>query len=95
MKAGAGRFRSIAVTVREGPAGSFAWVLLEQDNDESWLELQASSKVAKTYRRAMADGLLALQALIEDLDAGPRDDVQEASGDKPKGSHAFFGFGPI
>ena len=95
MKAGGGRFRSLAVTVREGPLGSFSWLLLEQEGDEGWLDLQASPRGVKTYQRAMADGLLALQALIVDLDAGPRDDVPDAGNEEAKGSHAFFGFGPV
>ncbi len=39
--------------------------------------------------KAMAAGLLALQGMIDDLDAGPREEVTEVRAPK----HATFGFG--
>lgn len=64
--------RHIAVHVEEPAAGGFHWVLTEQSHGSAWLEIQRAGRAAGTYQRAMADGLLALQAMVEDLDAGPR-----------------------
>ncbi|SFQ36978.1 hypothetical protein [Variovorax sp. 770b2] len=67
--------RRIAVHVEEAPSGGFEWVLSEADDDEDegpWRSLKRARKAAHTYKASMADGLLALQSLIDDLDAGPR-----------------------
>ena len=100
--------RRIAVYVDEPADRDFRWVLMEQQGDEAgaWAEVRRASSAASTYQRAMADGLLALQALVDDLDSGPRQtqrasrhakarDSEEDSeaGDAP-GKSSFFGFGP-
>lgn len=83
--------RSIAIYVEEPQRGSFAWVLIERETAETWRELERARRHAPSYREAMADGLLALQAMSEDLDQGPRDSAgPRAAG----GSAQFFGFGP-
>jgi hypothetical protein len=68
--------RRIAVHVEEAPSGGFEWVLSEADDDEDdegpWQSLKRARKPVDTYKASMADGLLALQSLIDDLDAGPR-----------------------
>jgi hypothetical protein len=47
----------------------------------------------KTYKAAMAAGLLELQKLVEDLDVGPREDEPEPAKAKKSGSVFGFGFG--
>lgn len=103
------RLRPLAITVDEPSAGSYRWRIVERVADsEEWSELQAAPKNFKTYSKAMAAGLVALQALITDLDDGPRDDgktdaADDAEGKKAEGAEAaeetkrpsgrFFGFG--
>lgn len=65
------RLRHIAVHVVEPKPGRFAWVLTER-GAQDWQELDKAASLAASYRQAMADGLLALQALVQDLDVGPR-----------------------
>lgn len=61
--------------VDEPNEGSFHWVLIEATGEyiETWIEVQESEDFSPTYHEAMAAGLLALQAQIEDLDIGPRE----------------------
>ena len=103
------RLRPLAITVDEPSAGSYRWRIVERVADSrEWSELQAAPKNFKTYSKAMAAGLVALQSLITDLDDGPRDVAQndapgdadgkeaegsEASGDSKAPSGRFFGFG--
>lgn len=65
------RLRHIAVHVEEPNPGRFAWVLTERGAHD-WQELGKATSLAASYHQAMADGLLALQALVPDLDLGPR-----------------------
>ncbi len=96
--------RPIALHVEESAEGDFRWVLDERDARGRWAELDRSAAPAGTYRQAMADGLLALQALAEDLDIGPRkavnddedadaEDGQDDVSTAPK-KRTLFGFGP-
>ena len=71
--------RLIAVHVEESPAGGFSWVLSERVGHR-WGEIEKSNSAVSTYRQAMAEGLLALQAMSEDFDLGPRRPAQRASG---------------
>lgn len=99
------RLRPLAITVDEPSAGAYRWRIVERVADSSeWSELQAASKNFKTYSEAMAAGLVALQSLITDLDAGPRDEVKdegqddadenpESAGDAKGPAGRFFGFG--
>lgn len=80
-------FRSIAVTVEEAEEGGFIWLLPEHALE--WTPLKRADRPTKSYAKAMADGLLALQALITDLDVGPRESDIEATPAK----HKTFGFG--
>lgn len=75
--------RHIAVHVEEPHAGKFTWVLSEQGEDGSWDEIERASKETDTYRQAMADGLLALQADTENLDIGPRRKGQTTAENSP------------
>ena len=80
-------FRSIAVTVEESEEGGFIWLLLEHTVE--WTPLKCADRPTKSYAKAMADGLLALQALVTDLDVGPR----EADVETAQAKHKTFGFG--
>lgn len=97
-------YRPIAVTV-EARADGFRWQLLESAQDgAAWELLSAARKSVPRYRDAMAAGLLALQALTTDLDAGPqRDEVEAAPPDaepdeeapEPAKRGGAFGFGSL
>ena len=87
--------RSIAVTVFEDKEGAFRWRLVELE-DEGWRVLGQQSRSTKTYKAAMAAGLVELQQMIEDLDVGPREDESEPEPEPEEGkkkSGAAFGFG--
>lgn len=86
--------RSIAVYVEEPKRGSYAWVLIERETADSWRELERAHRPAASYQEAMADGLLALQALSADLDQGPRASAGPRAAGQPGGEAQFFGFGP-
>ena len=78
--------RPIAVHVEAPPSraaagGGFEWVLTEREagadgasagGRSAWTEIDRARAPAATYQEAMAQGLVALEALIDDLDAGPR-----------------------
>lgn len=66
------QLRPIAVHVTEPEPGAFQWLLAELADDHTWTALQSADAHRTTYKEAMADGLLALQALATDLDQGPR-----------------------
>jgi hypothetical protein len=84
--------RRIAVYVNEPKEEWFQWVLIEQRNEPpEWVEIDAAEEWFKTYRQAMAAGLLALQGLIENLDAGPRQEAEPALA--PPASDWPYGFG--
>ena len=97
--------RRIAVYVDEPAAKDFCWVLMERGAKGAWTEMGRSAAPAATYHRAMADGLLALEGLVDDLDQGPRSlprkgqRAQALSENEPQhgaepGRSSFFGFGP-
>jgi hypothetical protein len=81
--------RSIAITIEEAEEGGFVWVLLEQAVE--WLPMKRAEQPTKSYAKAMADGLLALQVLIADLDVGPREPA--STGSPVKREKFGFGFG--
>ena len=66
------RLRHIAVHVEEPDPGNFAWVLTERKGGGSWRELDKCTAPLATYQAAMAAGLVVLQAMVGDLDVGPR-----------------------
>lgn len=82
--------RRIAVTVIEDELGAFRWRLVELEG-EDWHVLTQQSRSMKTYKAAMAAGLLELQKMVEDLDIGPRDEEVEQR--RAKNSAPAFGFG--
>lgn len=83
----AGALRAIAVTVEEPKPGAFIWVLVEQG--VGWATLSQAERPSRSYSKAMANGLLALQDLIEDLEVGPREPGDTHSAVE----RASFGFG--
>jgi hypothetical protein len=103
------QLRVIAIHVEEPQTGRFTWVLTERDGP-SWQELAKAAAPARSFKKAMADGLLELQSMVEDLDAGPRRPEIPASpgregtrrtgrGAAPKDgevptNRSYFGFGP-
>lgn len=97
--------RRIAVYVDEPAAHDFRWVLMERGPKGAWAEVNRAISSAATYHRAMADGLLALQGLVEDLEQGPRAESRPGRRAKPlpdsspqaasePSKTSFFGFGP-
>jgi hypothetical protein len=73
-------------------------VLLEQHRQTAnWNEIQVDQGSSPTYSDAMAAGLVALQAMVDDLAAGPRGEAAEKPEPEPEperpGSH--FGFGDL
>ena len=85
--------RRVALHVEEVRAGRYQWVLSEVADAASapWTRIDRAAKPASTYREAVAQGLLRLQGMVDDLDAGPRqthastgDEIaQDASGGDP------------
>ncbi len=75
--------RPIAIHVQETSPGDFRWVLMEHGDDGAWAEMERSESAAGTYRQALADGLQVLQALIDDLDIGPRRPLKRARKAEP------------
>ncbi|KQP02136.1 hypothetical protein [Pseudorhodoferax sp. Leaf265] len=75
--------RHIAVHVEEPRGGRFVWVLTERRGDD-WQPLDRAGTAVRSYQRAMAEGLLALQQLVDDLDLGPRaDEDADADAEDP------------
>ncbi|CAN7635278.1 hypothetical protein LJR039_004812 [Pseudorhodoferax sp. LjRoot39] len=97
--------RHIAVHVEEPRSGRFVWVLTERHADD-WQPLERAATAQRSYRHAMAEGLLALQQRVDDLDIGPRADtrtpaappdearVAEPARAAAPDKGAYFGFGP-
>ena len=75
--------RHIAIYVEEPAPGQFEWVLVERSG-RSWRELDRADSPVTSYKAAMAQGLVALQARVDDLDVGPRteDDAPARPDDK-------------
>lgn len=93
--------RSIAIHVEQGQSGTFRWVLSEWDSGPQWLELRRAPAGVASYKLAMAQGLVALESMIDDLDQGPRRaaapaaaENDAAAGPKAPAKPSFFGFGP-
>jgi len=64
--------RRLAIHVEEPRRGAFQWILSEVEEAATLVEVERAKSPAKTYRQAIADGLLALQAMVDDFDIGPR-----------------------
>ena len=77
--------RPIALHVDEPTEGDFVWVMIERASHQSWAEIDRAESPERTYQAAMAAGLVALQAMVDDLKVGPRRPVRP-SGKPAKGS---------
>jgi hypothetical protein len=87
--------RAIAITVEEEEPGAFVWRLLEREGTE-WTSLDTASRSVGSYAKSMAAGLAALQALIDDFDAGPREEVRTRPSTGHRNASAKpFGFGTL
>lgn len=81
------------MTVEEPKPGAFVWVLVEQGM--GWATLSRAERPSRSYAKAMASGLLALQDLIENLEIGPRE-PEDAHSAVARASFGFgFGFGGL
>jgi hypothetical protein len=89
---GMSMLRSIAVTVIEEEEGAYRWRLVELEG-EGWRVLRQQSRAAKTYKAAMAAGLLELQKMAEDIDVGPREEEEPEPAKAARKSGSVFGFG--
>ena len=88
-----GSLRAISLTVDEPESGAFRWLLLESRVPGEWVELSSATLSHMTYALAVADGLVALQALADDLDVGPRNASEHITMGRAPGR--FFGSGPV
>jgi hypothetical protein len=79
--------RIIAVHVEEAEPGQFTWVLTERGGAQ-WTDVGRADAPSDTYQRAMAEGLLALQSMVDDLDIGPRGPKAEAAPKRGKAGKA-------
>lgn len=95
----------------EATDSGYRWLHLEkQPAGEVWVVLNRSSEPSATYHQAMAEGLVALELLIDDLALGPRSMkptdnqshrqkeaviAQKAEQPSAEPSKSFFGFGPV
>ena len=83
--------RPIAVSVEEVEPRAFEWVLF--DRGIEWSMLRRANRPTASYAKAMAAGLLVLQGMVDDLDAGPREEETEERA--PKRATFGFGFGGL
>jgi hypothetical protein len=84
--------RPIAITVVEDAQGAYRWRLIELDGD-GWRVLREQSRSVRSYKTAMAAGLLQLQGMVDDLDAGPVEEEAKTAPVAKKGPTFGFGFG--
>ncbi len=87
--------RKLTVLVDEPREGAYHWLLIEATGEyiEAWIQVSESDELYETYHQAMAAGLLALQAQIEDLDLGPREAALEPVRAAKHGGLFGAGFG--
>lgn len=80
-----GALRQISVHIEEPKSGAFEWVLSEAGDPDvgTWTPFQRARKPANTYKAAMADGLVALESMIDDLDNGPRSSTSHDTHPEP------------
>lgn len=68
----ANELRLLAVHVEEPNPGTYEWVITEQRSGDQLIEIDRATGGRNRYKEAMADGLAALEQMIDDLDEGPR-----------------------
>jgi len=82
MRGMAGQLISIALTVDQHDEGHYFWVLLESfDNSMEFEPLMEAAKGFHTYAEALQAGYVVLKGLSEDLNVGPREEVDDVSAD--------------
>lgn len=101
--------RQISIHVEEPEAGNFLWVLTERASHDEWKVCREADAEVRTYKQAMADGLLVLEGMVDDLAIGPRRPDSADLDWRPKpikkepssarvgredGGPLMFGFGP-
>lgn len=76
---------------------SYHWMLIEATGEyiEAWVQVSESDELYETYHQAMAAGLLALQAQVDDLDVGPREAPPEPVRAAKHGNLFGIGFGTL
>ena len=75
----AGQLISIALTVDQHDEGDYFWVLLESfDNSMEFEPLMEAATGFATYGDALQAGYVVLKGLSEDLNVGPREEVDES-----------------
>jgi len=71
-----GELLSIALTVEQHESGSYYWVLVEFEGEDSVCErLLEAAAGFPTYLDALQAGYVVLKGLSGDLDVGPRDEL--------------------
>lgn len=70
------RLRAISLTIEEPEPGLFEWILNE--GVPSSLEIDVSEGDYATWNDALDAGIVALRALAEDADRGPRETLDGA-----------------
>lgn len=70
------RLRAISLTIEEPEPGLFEWILNE--GAPSSLEIDVSEGDYPTWNEALEAGILALRALAQDVDRGPREPLEDA-----------------
>lgn len=63
--------RHISVHVEEPDGGQYVWVLAERGDGDHWPEIDRSKTFSATFKKAMADGLVKLESLVNDRSVGP------------------------
>lgn len=71
---------SLALTVEEHDDGTFFWVILESFDRSMVFELlMESAHGFPSYIDALDSGALALKAIADDPDCGPREEIDDQS----------------
>ncbi len=75
------QLRRIAIWVNETESGAFRWVLTEVDNERQLSDLRSSEHEFLTFEGALKEGVDALKSLSNDLNAGPRQEIEDEDAD--------------
>ncbi len=70
------RLRAISLTIEEPEPGLFEWILNEGAPSSS-REIDASEDDYPTWNEALDAGIVALRALAQDADHGPREPLDD------------------
>lgn len=83
----ANELRLLAIHVEEPTPGTYEWVITERRSRNQWSEIDRSTDGRNHYQEAMANGLVSLEQMIDDLNEGPRRSL-DRSGVPQQGSKA-------